>query len=119
MDGFECHCQYGFFGDTCEWNIDDCDENACANNSTCQDGAANYTCLCKEGLKGDLCEIAMGKLYNVSIVYLNYLARNYFVSTEISSLMLRSCKKFLHGGYCLCAARDNYRATPNITQDLD
>ncbi|XP_078337815.1 uncharacterized protein LOC111100868 [Crassostrea virginica] len=59
LDGFECHCQYGFFGDTCEWNIDDCDENACANNSTCQDGSANYTCLCKEGFKGDLCEIAM------------------------------------------------------------
>ncbi|XP_062573264.1 uncharacterized protein LOC134235178, partial [Saccostrea cucullata] len=59
LDGFECHCFYGFYGKTCDGNIDDCTDNACDNNSTCVDGASNYTCVCLDGFKGDLCEIAM------------------------------------------------------------
>lgn len=59
LGGFECHCFYGFYGETCNGNIDDCTGNACENNSTCIDGASNYTCLCMDGFKGNLCEIAM------------------------------------------------------------
>lgn len=36
-------------------------DHACENNATCVDGAANYTCDCLYGYKGELCEIAMGK----------------------------------------------------------
>lgn len=59
LEGFECSCFYGFYGITCEGNVDDCVDNACENNATCKDGAANYTCLCSDGFKGALCEIAM------------------------------------------------------------
>lgn len=59
LEGFECRCFYGFYGKTCEGNVDDCLNNACENNATCKDDAANYTCLCSDGFKGTLCEIAM------------------------------------------------------------
>lgn len=68
LEGFECKCFYGFYGKTCEGNVDDCVDNACENNATCKDGAANYTCLCGDGFKGTLCEIAMGR--NVTQYYL-------------------------------------------------
>lgn len=59
LDGFECKCYAGFYGETCDWNTDDCISNACENNSTCEDGILNYTCNCRSGFKGILCEIAM------------------------------------------------------------
>lgn len=59
LDGFECKCHAGFYGETCDWNTDDCIGNACENNSTCEDGILNYTCNCSSGFKGILCEIAM------------------------------------------------------------
>lgn len=58
LEGFECKCFYGFYGKTCERNVDDCVDNACENNATCKDGASSYTCLCSDGFKGTLCEIA-------------------------------------------------------------
>lgn len=58
--GYECQCEFGFTGNNCEENIDDCDDHACENNATCVDGTANYTCDCLYGFKGELCEIAMG-----------------------------------------------------------
>lgn len=59
LDGFECKCHAGFYGETCDWNTDDCLGNACENNSTCEDGILKYTCNCTSGFKGILCEIAM------------------------------------------------------------
>lgn len=59
LDGFECKCHAGFYGETCESNTDDCIGNACENNSTCEDGILHYTCNCSSGFKGILCEIAM------------------------------------------------------------
>lgn len=61
LSGYSCDCYYGFHGDNCGENIDDCVDHACDNNATCVDGAADYTCRCEYGYKGDLCEVAMGK----------------------------------------------------------
>lgn len=60
LNGFSCQCFYGFYGDNCENNIDDCDDNACDNNGTCIDGAASYDCDCPPGFTGKLCEIKTG-----------------------------------------------------------
>lgn len=43
---FRCICADGFEGESCEINVDDCEDNDCENNSTCVDGINNYTCLC-------------------------------------------------------------------------
>lgn len=43
---FRCTCADGFEGESCDINIDDCEDNDCENNSTCVDGINNYTCLC-------------------------------------------------------------------------
>lgn len=67
LGGHECHCYFGFYGDNCEENIDDCIDHACENNATCVDGAANYTCQCQYGYKGELCEIAMGLYHSGEI----------------------------------------------------
>ncbi|XP_061173458.1 uncharacterized protein LOC133182626 [Saccostrea echinata] len=57
--GYSCDCYYGFHGDNCEENVDDCVDHACENNATCIDGAAEYTCQCGYGYKGELCETVM------------------------------------------------------------
>lgn len=46
----------GFTGTLCEINIDDCVNHNCNNNSTCEDGVNNYTCVCKPGFNGSQCE---------------------------------------------------------------
>lgn len=70
LDGFECKCHAGFYGETCESNTDDCIGNACENNSTCEDGILHYTCNCSSGFKGILCEIAMGNiLVDTSVIH--------------------------------------------------
>ena len=39
----------GFTGILCEINTDDCLNHNCNNNSICDDGVNNYTCVCKPG----------------------------------------------------------------------
>jgi len=43
-------------GDRCEVDIDDCATATCANNGTCIDGMAEYTCLCSPGFRGVICD---------------------------------------------------------------
>ncbi|XP_060063503.1 uncharacterized protein LOC132543962 [Ylistrum balloti] len=56
---YSCDCPFGLKGDNCEFNIDDCVDNVCENNSTCIDGVGRYTCHCDVNFKGELCEIAV------------------------------------------------------------
>ena len=37
----------------------DCLENPCLHNATCEDNLRNFTCTCKTGFKGRLCEKGM------------------------------------------------------------
>lgn len=49
---FSCHCPAGFTGDRCESNIDDCINNKCENNATCNDLVQAYECKCQQGFMG-------------------------------------------------------------------
>ena len=49
VSGYQCECIEGFNGTLCENNIDDCVNHTCNNNSLCQDGVNNYSCVCKTG----------------------------------------------------------------------
>ncbi|KAK7466018.1 hypothetical protein BaRGS_00037419, partial [Batillaria attramentaria] len=57
VDGFVCHCQDGWSGDTCSTPPDPCYNNDCRNGATCVSSADNYTCTCLPGYAGRLCEL--------------------------------------------------------------
>ena len=38
-------------------NVTNCDSNPCKNGATCLDHNSNFSCLCKPGLTGRLCEL--------------------------------------------------------------
>ena len=37
-------------------DIDECLPNPCSNGGSCVDGVNNYSCICRVGYTGDLCE---------------------------------------------------------------
>ncbi|XP_068719937.1 uncharacterized protein [Montipora capricornis] len=39
-----------------EIDVDECVPNPCANGGSCVDGVNNYSCICRVGYTGDLCE---------------------------------------------------------------
>ena len=38
-------------------DIDDCVSARCENNATCVDGVNQFSCVCKTGFSGKLCDI--------------------------------------------------------------
>ncbi|KHJ46042.1 EGF-like domain protein [Trichuris suis] len=58
-DGWACECPIGLTGIYCEIDYDDCKDNECENNSTCQDLRSDYNCICMPNNTGRLCEISM------------------------------------------------------------
>jgi hypothetical protein len=56
-DGFQCECESGYSGPTCEIDDDDCAAQPCENGGTCLDGVAAFTCDCSTapGWGGPLC----------------------------------------------------------------
>ena len=60
MDDFECQCEDGFTGKTCDIPPDYCISNICLNNATCVSGSDNYTCQCAAGFRGRYCQEEIG-----------------------------------------------------------
>ena len=44
-------------GERCEVDVDECATAPCANNGTCIDGIAEYTCVCSPGFRGVICDV--------------------------------------------------------------
>ena len=58
VGSFNCSCDPGFTGETCQTNIDDCVEaQNCSGRGQCVDGVNSFTCECSPGYSGTLCEI--------------------------------------------------------------
>lgn len=56
FEGSACsHCVPGFTGVECQVNIDDCKGVNCSGNGHCVDGINSFTCECKSGFSGHLC----------------------------------------------------------------
>ena len=45
-----------YIGDNCEVDIDECAPKPCVNGE-CEDGIAEFTCICNKGYEGPLCDI--------------------------------------------------------------
>lgn len=50
---YECTCVFGFDGEMCEYNIDDCVQHDCLFGGRCLDGVASFTCDCLPGTTGE------------------------------------------------------------------
>ncbi|KAG7248001.1 hypothetical protein CRUP_010163, partial [Coryphaenoides rupestris] len=54
--GYECACDFGYAGATCEAEADVCEGHLCAHGATCLQGPDRYACLCAENYTGPLCK---------------------------------------------------------------
>ncbi len=48
IDGFTCDCVPGFFGDTCQSDVDECTPMPCGDRGACTNLHNNYTCNCSQ-----------------------------------------------------------------------
>ena len=55
-DSFTCLCTEGWTGDTCEVNIDECEEDPCLNEGHCMDLVGDFLCVCPLTWSGRVCE---------------------------------------------------------------
>ena len=53
---FSCSCFFGFTGQLCDVDIDDCQSGPCTNGGSCLDARGYYRCNCSVGYKGINCE---------------------------------------------------------------
>ncbi|GFO32382.1 fibropellin-1, partial [Plakobranchus ocellatus] len=54
---FSCNCSdTGYFGDICQFNVDDCVGDPCVNGGTCLDKVKGYICNCLPAYRGPNCE---------------------------------------------------------------
>uniref|UniRef100_A0A1I7U5R3 Neurogenic locus Notch protein n=1 Tax=Caenorhabditis tropicalis TaxID=1561998 RepID=A0A1I7U5R3_9PELO len=56
--GYQCICDNGFRGSSCEIGTDHCLNNKCADGSVCVNTDIDYYCACPPGKSGKRCEIA-------------------------------------------------------------
>uniref|UniRef100_A0A671PZ14 Aggrecan a n=1 Tax=Sinocyclocheilus anshuiensis TaxID=1608454 RepID=A0A671PZ14_9TELE len=52
-----CHCPPGLHGEDCQFEVDVCHSNPCANGATCVEVEDTFKCLCLPSYEGDRCEI--------------------------------------------------------------
>ncbi|TRZ00847.1 hypothetical protein DNTS_014116 [Danionella cerebrum] len=52
-----CHCPPGLDGDKCQFEVDVCHSNPCANGATCVEVEDTFKCLCLPSYEGDHCQI--------------------------------------------------------------
>lgn len=56
---FSCNCRAGYYGRTCDFEVDYCESVPCLAGSTCQSltEAQDFACLCKPGFTGRHCDV--------------------------------------------------------------
>ena len=54
---FTCSCQVGYTGDTCDSDIDECNDIPCHNEVSCMNNNGSFICICPGGFTGEVCEM--------------------------------------------------------------
>ncbi|XP_070174131.1 cubilin-like [Littorina saxatilis] len=52
---YTCSCNPGYTGRNCDSDINECNNNPCANGGTCTNTAGSFTCLCTSDFTGPTC----------------------------------------------------------------
>lgn len=65
--GYRCHCQYGYKGPHCGALEDWCALRPCQNAATCVQRENRYTCECRQGWRGVVCDIPLASCENIAI----------------------------------------------------
>ena len=60
LAGFQCRCQDGWSGSTCNQPPDACYQHQCQNGATCVPGQNSYDCLCPSEYSGVHCHLLKG-----------------------------------------------------------
>ena len=59
FDDYFCLCDRGYFGQNCDWEINECAPGPCQNGATCVDLVADYRCDClQDYVVGEVGEMA-------------------------------------------------------------
>ncbi|CAF4407256.1 unnamed protein product, partial [Adineta steineri] len=55
---FQCRCNPGFTGKTCDTSFNTCESNPCMNDGKCSNqGNGLFTCVCSAGYSGSDCSV--------------------------------------------------------------
>ena len=56
MDTFQCHCDPGYTGKTCEGSINKCQPNPCQHDGKCTPSSDSFSCTCVDDWVGKTCQ---------------------------------------------------------------
>ena len=138
MISYACQCPFGYTGNNCETNIDECASILCENDSpcsetldpdsgttpcknggTCVDGIGSFTCQCPPGYTGKSCEsitsiCASDPCFNGGICneYIDYYwcgCQDYFYGLNCEyNNDVCGTNPCQHGGMCVNTGSDFY-----------
>ncbi|CAG2257832.1 HMCN [Mytilus edulis] len=54
---YSCHCDSGYGGQRCNYDVDECASNPCLHSGICHNYENRFTCTCKSGYTGRICEL--------------------------------------------------------------
>ncbi|XP_048041130.1 aggrecan core protein isoform X1 [Megalobrama amblycephala] len=82
-----CHCPPGLHGEECQYEVDVCHSNPCANGATCVEVEDTFKCLCLPSYEGDHCEIDVHRCEEgwskfQGNCYLHFLERETWLDAE-------------------------------------
>ena len=88
QDKHICSCDYGYKGDNCDLNINDCADIECENGGECLDGVSKFDCTCYFGYKGRYCQYPSKELTCES----ETISRIKWPATEYSKTAVMPCQ---------------------------
>ncbi|CAG2222294.1 COL6A [Mytilus edulis] len=66
---FRCVCDFGYTGNHCETDINECEGVICLNQGTCVDHIGYFTCNCRQYYEGTYCETNICEPVAVNVVF--------------------------------------------------
>lgn len=66
---YRCDCDFGYTGNHCETDINECEGVNCLNQGTCVDYVGYFTCNCRQFFEGTYCETNMCEPSAADIVF--------------------------------------------------